>query len=144
MPLQRDSEPLPTIVIWLERGIIGCVFLIALFAPNSIAVTQIGWALGTFLWIIRLFVYPRPQLFRTPIDYALLGFFVLTGISAFFSYAPFTSIGKLRAASLFTIVYLVAENVRTLRLVSCWLCLNPVLVWRTCSSPQSAWCSGKV
>jgi hypothetical protein len=117
MPLQRDSEPLPTIVTWLERGIIGCVFLIALFAPNSIAVTQIGWALGTFLWIIRLFVYPRPQLFRTPIDYALLGFFVLTGISAFFSYTAFTSIGKLRAASLFTIVYLVAENVRSLRLV---------------------------
>jgi hypothetical protein len=43
----------------------------------------------------------------------LLAFFVLTGISAFFSYAPFTSIGKLRAASLFTIVYLVAENVRS-------------------------------
>ena len=116
MPL-RDSEPLPKIVIWLERGIIGCVFLIALFAPNSIAVTQIGWALGTFLWIIRLVVYPRPRLFRTPVDYSLLAFFVLTGISAFFSYAPFTSIGKLRAASLFTIVYLVAENVRSLRLV---------------------------
>ena len=117
MPSHRESDPLPPIVIWLERSIIGCLFLIALFAPNSIAVTQIGWALGTFLWIVRLAVYPRPRVYRTPLDYPLLAFFVLTGVSAFLSYNPFTSIGKLRAASLFTIVYLVAQNVRSLRLV---------------------------
>jgi hypothetical protein len=33
-----------------------------------------------------------------------------------FSYSPIVSIGKMRAASLFTIVYLVAQNVRWLRL----------------------------
>ena len=101
----------------LERAIIGCLFLIALFAPHSIAVTQGAWLLGMVLWVARFTVYPRPALFRSPVDYALLGFFVLSGISAFFSYNPFMSIGKMRAASLFTIVYLVAQNVPSLRLV---------------------------
>ena len=101
----------------LERAVIGCLFLIALFAPHSIAVTQTAWLLGMVFWLARCAVDPRPVLFRSPVDYAMLGFFVLSGISALFSYAPFVSIGKMRAASLFTIVYLVAQNVLSLRLV---------------------------
>jgi O-antigen ligase len=102
---------------WLERAIVGCLFLIAIFAPHSIAVTQAAWLLGVALWLARLAIYPRPSLFRSPVDYALIGFFVLSGISSIFSYSPITSIGKMRAASLFTIVYLVSQNVRSLRLV---------------------------
>ena len=101
----------------LERATIGCLFLIALFAPHSIAVTQAAWLLGMVFWLARFAVYPRPVLFRSPVDYALLGFFILSGISGVFSYTPLMSIGKMRAASLFTIVYLVAQNVRSLRLV---------------------------
>ena len=62
-------------------------------------------------------MHPRPSLFRTPVDYALIGFFILSGISSVFSYSPIISIGKMRAATLFTIVYLVAQNVGSLRLV---------------------------
>jgi len=102
---------------WLERGIIGCVFLIAAFAPNSIAVSQAAWIIGVTLWVVRCAVFPRPPFDRTPIDYPLLGFFVLSGLAAVFSYEPVISIGKMRAASLFTIVYLVAQNVRSIRLV---------------------------
>jgi hypothetical protein len=47
----------------------------------------------------------------------LLGFFVLSGISGIFSYSPIMSIGKMRAASLFTVVYLLSQNVNSLRLV---------------------------
>ncbi|HET7288319.1 MAG TPA: O-antigen ligase family protein, partial [Pyrinomonadaceae bacterium] len=101
----------------LERAVIGCLFLVALFAPHSIAVTQAAWLLGMVLWAARFAIYPRPVLSRSPVDYALLGFFVLSGISGIFSYNPFMSIGKMRAASLFTIVYLVAQNVRSLRMV---------------------------
>lgn len=68
-------------------------------------------------WVLRLALSQRPTLYRTPVDYALLGFFILTGISSFLSYEPFVSIGKLRAASLFTIVYLFAENVRSRRVL---------------------------
>jgi hypothetical protein len=102
---------------WLERAIVGCLFLIALFAPHSIAVTQGAWLLGMTFWVVRLIVYPRPQLHRSPVDLALLGFFILSGVSGIFSYSPVMSIGKMRAASLFTIVYLVSQNTRSLRLV---------------------------
>ncbi|HEY2963458.1 MAG TPA: O-antigen ligase family protein [Pyrinomonadaceae bacterium] len=101
---------------WCERAIVGCIFLIAVFAPHSIAATQTAWLLGLFFWVLRFTAYPRPVLFRTPVDYLLLGFFVLSGVSGVFSYNPIMSIGKMRAASLFTIVYLVAQNVRSLRL----------------------------
>src|SRR5688572_15598982 len=102
---------------WLERAIIACLFLIAVFAPHSIAITQGAWLLGLTLWCARFAVYPRPELFRSPVDYALLGFFVLSGISGVFSYSPLISIGKMRAASLFTTVYLVSQNVPSLRVV---------------------------
>ena len=102
---------------WCERAIVGCIFLVAVSAPHSIAATQTAWLLGLFFWLLRFAFYPRPALFRTPVDYVLLGFFVLSGVSCVFSYSPFVSIGKMRAASLFTIVYLMAQNVRSLRLV---------------------------
>jgi hypothetical protein len=102
---------------WLERAILACLFIIAVFAPHSIAVTQAAWLLGMALWVARFAIYPRPVLSRSPVDYALIGFFILSGISSIFSYSQVTSIGKMRAASLFTIVYLVSQNTRSLRLV---------------------------
>jgi len=101
----------------ISNGIIACLFLIALFAPHSVAVTQTAWLIGMALWVARFAFYPRPAVHRSPLDYAMLGFFILSGISAVFSYNPIMSIGKMRAASLFTIVYLVSQNVNTLRLV---------------------------
>jgi O-Antigen ligase len=103
--------------VLLDRAIVVWLFLFAIFAPHSIAATQTAWLIGMVLWAIRLFVYPPPTTYRTPIDYALLGFFILTGLSAFLSYQPMVSINKLRAASLFTIVYLFFENIRSLRVV---------------------------
>ncbi len=64
-------------------------------------------------WVARLCFRPRPALFRTPVDPWLFGFFVLTFLTALTSYNPEVSIGKLRAASLFTVVYVVAQNVRS-------------------------------
>jgi O-antigen ligase len=86
-------------------------------APNSIAATQASWFLGLLFSVVRLAVWPRPKLYRTPLDYALVGFFILTGLSSFLSYEPTVSISKLRAASLFTIVYLFAEGVRSPRVL---------------------------
>jgi hypothetical protein len=62
-------------------------------------------------WLLRFFVWPRPRLYRTPIDYPIFAFFLLTGLSSILSYEPGVSFGKMRAASLFLIVYFVAENV---------------------------------
>src|ERR1041384_2475296 len=105
--------PSMQISTWLERATVACLFLIATFAPHSIAVTQGAWLLGMTFWVVRLIVYPRPQLLRSPVDFALLAFFILSGISGVFSYNPIMSIEKMRAASLFTIVYLVSQNTRS-------------------------------
>lgn len=105
------------LAVWLERAIAGALFLFAIAAPNSIAATQTAWLLGLLFWVLRFAVWPRPVIHRTPLDYALLGFFILTGISSFLSYEPMVSIGKLRAASLFTIVYLFSENLKSPRVV---------------------------
>lgn len=101
----------------IERALAACLFLLAFCAPHSIAGTQIAWGVGLLMWTLRFVVRPRPPLYRTPVDYALLGFFIITFVSALASYDPDVSIGKLRAASLFTIVYLVAENVTSRRML---------------------------
>jgi hypothetical protein len=114
---EEITSPIATLQRWLEYATVGCLFLLAAFAPNSIAVTQSAWLLGMLFWLARFIFYPRPPLQRTPVDYFLFGFFILTGLAAFLSYEPIISIGKLRAASLFTIVYLVSQNVRSRRLL---------------------------
>ena len=116
MPRSSDQQTFSPAITWIERGIVGCIVIFTIFAPHSIAVTQTAWSLGLALWVLRFAFYPRPVLFRTPLDYALIGFFILSGVSGVFSYNPVMSIGKMRAASLFTIVYLVAQNIRSLRL----------------------------
>jgi O-antigen ligase len=107
-PKTVSSGPLG---IWLERAILATMFLLVVAAPNSIAATQTAWMLGMLFWVLRFLVWPRPRLYRTPIDYPMFAFFLLTGLSSFLSYEPSVSIGKMRAASLFLIVYLFAENV---------------------------------
>ena len=99
----------------VDTAILAFLFLFAAAAPNSIAATQTAWLIGMALWLIRFAFWPRPKLYRTPIDYLLLGFFILSGLSSVLSYEPMVSIGKLRAASLFTIIYLFTENVNSPR-----------------------------
>ena len=112
----REIAPGP-LGLWLERLILAALFLFAFAAPISIAAAQFAWAVGLSFWLLRFFVFPRPMLHRTPIDYAMFVFFILTGISSFLSYEPMVSIGKLRAAMLFTIAYLFAENIRSARIL---------------------------
>lgn len=111
---RTNTEPLAQA---LDYAITAALFLFVIAAPNSIAATQAAWALGLLFWVLRLLVWPRPKLHRTPLDYPLFGFFLLSALSSFLSYEPLASIGKLRAASLFTIVYLFAENIRAPRVL---------------------------
>jgi O-antigen ligase len=118
LPVKHDTDrhrgPL---AIWLERAIVAAMFLFVVAAPNSIAAAQTAWMLGMLFWLLRFLVWPRPKLERTPIDYPLFAFFLLTALSSFLSYEPSVSIGKLRAASLFLIVYLFAENIHSRRIL---------------------------
>ncbi|MDT7540153.1 MAG: hypothetical protein QOE33_57 [Acidobacteriota bacterium] len=115
--MAQQDKASGVVASWLERIVVACLFLFAASAPHSIAVAESAWVLGLLAWVARFAFKPRPALRRTSVDYALLGFFVLTLVSAFFSYEPDVSIGKLRAASLFTIVYLASENVASRRML---------------------------
>ena len=107
----------------LDSAIVAFLLVFAAAAPNSIAATQSAWLIGLTLWLARFAFRPPAKVYRTPVDYFILGFFILTGLSSFLSYEPMVSIGKLRAASLFTIIYLFAENVPSLR-VARWLAVT--------------------
>jgi len=111
----EKDEPKSGVAKVVDGAVLVCLFIFVAFAPHSIAVTQGAWLLGMVLWLVRFAFRPRPKLYRAPIDHLVLGFFIFTGLSAFLSYEPTVSIGKLRAASLFTIIYLFAENVPSLR-----------------------------
>jgi O-antigen ligase len=115
--IESSRTDLAPLAIWLDRAILAALFLFVIAAPTSIAAAQFAWAMGILFWLLRFLVWPRPELHRTPLDYAMFAFFILTGISSFLSYEPMVSIGKLRAAMLFTIVYLFAENVQSGRLL---------------------------
>lgn len=120
-PETETRSGVSKVAVWLDRAIIFWLFVFALSAPHSIAGAQASWLCGMLFWAGRFLFRPRPRLWRTPVDYALLGFILLTVISSLFSYDQAVSIGKLRAASLFTIVYLVAVNMthkRVLRLLA--------------------------
>lgn len=115
--MKQENQETGPLARLLDSAIVACLFLFAAAAPNSIAATQTAWLLGMAFWLLRLAFRPRPKLHRTPLDHFLFGFFILSGLSSFLSYEPMVSIGKMRAASLFTIVYLFSQNVPSRRVI---------------------------
>ncbi len=99
----------------LERIAFLFLILMFVFAPHSIAATQIAWLTGMFAWFVRLFLKPRPQLLRTPLDVPLWIFFAWSIITSIFSYDPMTSLDKLRNVALFLIFYFIINVVKTKR-----------------------------
>ncbi len=117
-PHLNEAQGEKRAAVWLDRAITFWLFALAASAPHSIAATQFSWGCGLVLWGARLLLRPRPRpAFGGPVLYALLLFFAWTVLSSLLSYDRATSVGKLRAASLFTIVFLVASNVHTRRVL---------------------------
>lgn len=102
---------------WLDRIAFFFLILMALSAPHSIAATQTAWLIGNFAWFVRLFIKPRPQILKTPLNLALWIFFAWSVVTCFFSYAPDISFEKLRGVALFLIFFYVANNLRSFRAV---------------------------
>src|SRR4029453_21379 len=95
----------------LDVAIVTFLFVFAAAAPNSIAATQSAWLIGLALCLMGFALRPRPKFYRPPVYIFILAFFALPVFSPSLSYEPTVSYGKLRAASLFTIIYLFVENV---------------------------------
>ena len=100
---------------FLDRAAFTFMILMFLSAPHSIAATQIAWLTGMFIWVIRLFIKPRPRLVRTPLDVPLWIFFGWSIITSIVSYDPLISLDKLRNVALFLIFYYVINVVKTKR-----------------------------
>jgi O-antigen ligase len=118
-----SEEGLSAAALWLDRLIIFWLFVFAVFAPHSIAVTQGAWLFALLFWVLRWCVRPRPVWPRSPVVLPLLLFFGVTAISVAFSYERAVSLGKMRAAALFTIVFVAAHAARSQR-VRCVLALT--------------------
>lgn len=97
---------------WLERIAFIFLILLVLSAPHSIAATQISWLCGMLAWFIRLFIKPRPQFVKTPLNLALLAFGLWSVVTSIFSYAPDISFDKLRGVGLLFIFFFVINNLR--------------------------------
>src|SRR5688500_20173268 len=97
---KKETEPTGIIGKWLGRAVVACLFLFVAFAPHSIAVTQTAWLLGMLFWVVRFAFYPPPRVYRTPIDYALIRFFLLSRRSSFLFSATFILTRSLRHDSL--------------------------------------------
>lgn len=95
----------------LHGAILASIFLVAVCSPISIAATQTAWAIGLVLWLARLALRRGPKPRSTPIDYPLAVFLTLTLLSTFLSYDRAVSIGRLPAVLLFTVAYLIVQNV---------------------------------
>jgi hypothetical protein len=91
------------------------LFGLAIFAiaiPHSIAAAQIGLGLSYAAWIARALAVGRFGFPQTPIDRPLLCFAVLSIISAVLSVEPDESLPKLRALTLFAVLYLIIAHLR--------------------------------
>ncbi len=104
-------------VLYLDRACFAFLTLTAISAPHSIAATQTAWLLGLACLIVRLFFLPRVKFRLGILDLAVLGLFLWTVVTAFFSYDQPTSLGKLRSAAVFVIFYFALYNLRHLRSV---------------------------
>lgn len=101
----------------LERIAFVFMILMFIFAPHSIAATQIAWLTGMTAWVIRLFLKPRSRLVRTPLDVPLWIFFAWSLLTSIFSYDPLVSLDKLRNVALFLIFYYIINVLKTRRAV---------------------------
>ncbi|MGE0132477.1 MAG: O-antigen ligase family protein [Blastocatellales bacterium] len=95
---------------WANRSLILFILLFALSVPHSIAASQISFGLGVIFWIVRDLASRRFHFARTPLDWPLLAFASLTVLSSVFSVEPSLSLAKLKALTLFAVIYLLATN----------------------------------
>jgi hypothetical protein len=97
---------------WANRAIILFILLFALSVPHSIAAAQISFSLGVVFWAVRDLASRRFNFARMPIDWPLLVFASLTALSSALSVEPGLSLPKLKALTLFGVVYLLSANLR--------------------------------
>jgi O-Antigen ligase/PDZ domain len=97
----------------LANHILLCgLVLFAISVPHSIAAAQISLGICLIAWIARDLAMRRFHFTRTPIDLPLLCFATLTIISSITSVEPSLSMPRLKTLILFSVIYVIATNLR--------------------------------
>ncbi|HYE73906.1 MAG TPA: PDZ domain-containing protein, partial [Blastocatellia bacterium] len=111
---QRYLIPISTgsMTKWASCALLTGLVLFAVSAPHSIAAAQISLVLCALAWAVRDIGAKKFHFARTSLDWPIIGFALLTTISALLSIEPGISLPKLRALLLFLIIYLCATNLR--------------------------------
>ena len=97
---------------WANRALILFILLFAISIPHSIAAAQISFTLGFICWIVRDLASRRFHFARTPLDWPILAFAVFSILSSVFSFEPELSLPRLKALTLFGVIYLIVTNLR--------------------------------
>ena len=109
------------VVRWLERIAFVFLALMVIFAPHSIAATQIAWLTGMFAWLVSIVVRWRSGELHSgskvprALNFGLWLFFAWSLLTSLTSYAPDISLNKLRGVGVFLIFYFVFYNIRSRR-----------------------------
>jgi hypothetical protein len=98
--------------LWANRALILFALLFALSVPHSIAAAQISFTSACIAWLIRDLASRKLHFTRTAIDWPLFCFAALTILSSVFSVEPGVSLPKLKALTLFGVIYLLGTNIR--------------------------------
>ncbi len=98
---------------WANRAVMIFLCLFAGSVPHSIAAAQISFGLALIAWVVRDLAAFRFQFTRTPVDWPIVCFAGLTILSSIFSVEPGLSLPKLKALTLFGVVYLVSANLQS-------------------------------
>ncbi len=111
-------DRLVALTTFLDRTLIVTILIFGLGVAHSIAAAQIAYLTGVLCWLGRHLLarssrHERgmsPSRRRSPLLLPLLGFALLTILSAIFSYAPEISLLKSKALGLFLVFFLIHHN----------------------------------
>jgi hypothetical protein len=104
------AEDFPAVARVADQVLLAGLMLFAIAIPHSIAGANIGLGLCLPAWLVRDLTARRFHFRRTPADWPLLCFALLTAVSAVFSEEPSLSLPKLKGLIIFGVIYLVASS----------------------------------
>ncbi|HLY59755.1 MAG TPA: O-antigen ligase family protein [Terriglobia bacterium] len=91
------------------------LFLFVLLQPISIAGAFIAYSFLALAWLIRLMLAPKLHLYRSPLDFPILIYWVLCALSALVSPLPASSWEGMRKVDMVFLAIVVAHNIPSVR-----------------------------
>ena len=95
-----------------DRAVLVFIALMMLFAPFSIAGTQISLGLAVVAWCVKMFSEGRWRVSATPIEPPLWTFVAVALVATLFSLQPLESFVRLKHLLLISLLYVILSNVR--------------------------------